>query len=287
MKHAFLILCHGDFSVLQYLISFLDHNDHDIYIHFDKKVKKLPTLRCELSYLEILDERVDVRWGHRSMIESELLLIDAALKRNEYSYLHVISGVHFPICTMQNFHMYFEKIAGASVFLKMYSNYFEFDMKLVRYNFFIKYFRDQNLKGRLANLLWRIFLRLQKLLRIKRFRTQDYIKASQWCSITKEAAAYISKSQKAILKEYKYTLCGDEFFIPSALNRSPLKNRIIFDNHYLKCDFNNGYSPKVYTLAEYEELINGNNHLFARKFNDENIDVVKKLFAHLGDNKTN
>lgn len=36
MKHAYLILAHGDFALLQCLVSALDDERNDLYVHVDK-----------------------------------------------------------------------------------------------------------------------------------------------------------------------------------------------------------------------------------------------------------
>ena len=51
MKHAYLILAHNEFEVLNRLIESLDDVRNDIYIHFDAKVKELPTLAVKFSKL--------------------------------------------------------------------------------------------------------------------------------------------------------------------------------------------------------------------------------------------
>ena len=38
MKHAYLIIAHNDFEILKKLVSLLDNEHNDIYIHFDAKV---------------------------------------------------------------------------------------------------------------------------------------------------------------------------------------------------------------------------------------------------------
>ena len=39
MKHAFLILAHTDFAVLQLLIASLDDSRNDIFVHVDARAK--------------------------------------------------------------------------------------------------------------------------------------------------------------------------------------------------------------------------------------------------------
>ena len=63
MKHAFLIIAHSEFSLLQLLIDMLDDTCNDIYVHIDKKVLYMPELHTKYSHLNILENRIDVRWG--------------------------------------------------------------------------------------------------------------------------------------------------------------------------------------------------------------------------------
>ena len=38
-KHAYLIMSHNDFYILEKLLRLLDDRRNDIYVHIDKKVK--------------------------------------------------------------------------------------------------------------------------------------------------------------------------------------------------------------------------------------------------------
>ena len=71
MKHAYLIIAHHEFEVLEKLIQSLDDARNDIYIHFDRKLKSLPTFIIRHADLYILEERIDIRWGHVSQIKAE------------------------------------------------------------------------------------------------------------------------------------------------------------------------------------------------------------------------
>lgn len=52
-------------------------------MHIDAKVKVLPQLQTKSSQLHILGERIDVRWGDYSLIETEILLFEYAYKKQE------------------------------------------------------------------------------------------------------------------------------------------------------------------------------------------------------------
>lgn len=43
-RHAYLIMAHNEWSLLNVLLSLLDDDRNDIYLHIDKKVKQMPEL---------------------------------------------------------------------------------------------------------------------------------------------------------------------------------------------------------------------------------------------------
>src|SRR5574344_2790870 len=95
MKHAYLIIAHNEFDVLQQLIAALDHERNDIYLHIDKKVKSIPSMSVRYAKLFVVDQRVDVRWGDVSQIESEYVLFEQAFDNPEnYTRYILISGTH-------------------------------------------------------------------------------------------------------------------------------------------------------------------------------------------------
>ena len=53
MKHAYLILAHHAFGLLQLLVETLDDPRNDIYVHVDRKVKEMPSLKTSQADLVI------------------------------------------------------------------------------------------------------------------------------------------------------------------------------------------------------------------------------------------
>ena len=113
-KHAYLILAHNNFYILEKLLKSLDDSRNDIYIHIDKKVNNF--------YFEyfskILDkskvfyvDRYDIKWGRYSLIKAELELFKSAVS-NRYEYYHLLSGVDLPLKSQDYIHNFFEKNAG-------------------------------------------------------------------------------------------------------------------------------------------------------------------------------
>ena len=76
---------------------------------------------------------------------------------------------------------------------------------------------------------------------------------------------YLIDNQKEILRKYRYSFCGDEFFVPSELMASALFcGTILNDGQYLKHDIGRANSG-VFHLSDYPDL-QRTAYLFARKF---------------------
>lgn len=169
-KHAYLIIAHEEFEVLQKLVEALDDKRNDIFIHMDKKVRNLPVLRCKKAGLSWVENRVDVCWGHVSQIESEYVLFEAAKESGAlYAYYHLISGTHMPLKSQEAIHAYFNRLQGKQVLNFLDATPYEVNFKMNRFHFFIKNHRHaHSLKAGMAQLFWRVLLRIQTLLRIKK-----------------------------------------------------------------------------------------------------------------------
>ena len=266
MNHAWLIITHGEFEILKLLVEGLDYANNDIYIHFDKKVKHIPKIKTINSRLFILKNRIDVRWGHVSQIKTELLLFKEAAKNGPYSYYHLISGVHLPLKPMQMIQDYFKSINGYSALSDFEEpDSYEVNLKMRRYNCFLKNFASHNqFIKESSQFLWKAAIALQRVFRITRNDSRVYYKARNWVSLTEEAVLFILSREKQILHDYRFSFCGDEFFVPSLLMDSPLKNRIIASDCLLLCQMIQA-NAKCFPLSERQTLADSK-FLFARKF---------------------
>ena len=74
MRHAFLIIAHNNWEQLKKLVQLLDAENHDIYIHIDKKSKDFKADK----FLEIINksrifiyQEYEVFWGGFSQVQGE------------------------------------------------------------------------------------------------------------------------------------------------------------------------------------------------------------------------
>lgn len=276
LKHAYLIIAHNEFEVLQKLIFALDDYRNDIYIHFDAKVEIIPKIDCQYSALFILHDRINVTWGDVSQIQAEYKLWEAAVVY-KYSFYHLISGTHFPLKGNSDLYMYFEK-HGKSIFHSMETSTEEIDMKIRRYNVLSKYmmsFRYGSKRYMLGRLGWNLCHKLQKIMRFRRYKNDLFYKSSNWVSLTHEVVNYLIKYKKSILSKYKYTFCADEFFVLSELMNSPFKEQLIFSSSFLCQDWIST-NPRIYYLADFDDIVLSG-CLFARKFSRVSLPLLDKI----------
>lgn len=267
MKHAWLIIAHNQFGILQQLVSLLDDERSDFFIHIDKKVRDLPRVHADRGRIYLLSDRIDVRWGTYSQIQAEMALFSTAMEKDLYDYFHIISGTTLPLKSVDEIDAYFAKLAGKSTVIGLcQDDPYQETLKIHRYNLFTRnYASNKPLLRRTSQFLWKSGIALQRLLNIQINREGVFYKASNWVSLSRGAVQYLLSRRDAIEKTYRHSFCGDEYFVPSELMASPaLRERVIDDGNYLKHNIGRS-NAETLRLEDYPAL-RQSPYLFARKF---------------------
>ena len=293
-KHAYLIMVHNNFEILEKTLKILDDERNDFYIHVDKKVKNFDFEKFKNIIQKsriIFIERIDVKWGHSSQINCELLLLKTALK-NEYSYYHLLSGVDMPIKSKKEIYNFFEKNIGKE-FINFKNKKYnaKLNERFKIYHFF-PYCSRSKFKY-IIETIERILITLQKLLKINRIKNKNiqFQKGANWFSITNDFAKYVLSKEKWIKNTFKYSSCCDEIFLQTLIINSKFKdnlyNKNFDDNHITSIkryiDWKRG-GPYTFRKEDFNDLISSE-ALFARKF-DLNLDeiVIDMIFEKFYNN---
>lgn len=264
-KHAYLVLAHQDFRLLDRLVGLLDDERNDIYIHIDKKVANLPLLVTKHSKICVLSNRIDARWGDYSLVEVELSLLEEAYKNGDYDYYHLISGVDLPIKSQDYIHDFCAVHNGKQFigFADVLES--EIDWRSQRYFIFSKSFKSKNA---IIRFLRKSFLMIQDIIR---YRRNDRIikKGSQWCSITQDFVKYVLGNTEMIYTMFHNTYCPDEMFIQTLCWNSDFRNRVFdMSDEFLGCrrfiKWNNG-ELKPISVDDIPAMLESK-AWFARKF---------------------
>lgn len=280
MKHAYLILAHNEFGLLQTLISCLDDERNDIYVHMDRKVKELPTLKVEKANLQVLANRIDIRWGDVSMVEAEYALFEAATAKGPYRFYHLLSGVDLPLKSQDYIHHFFEEHDGKEfVGYTLTEMTPEIARRMQRWHLFPRHFsRRRNAYSALRAL----GLRAQEALGIRRNRDIDFKKGSQWVSVTDGLVHWLLDKKPWAMKTFSHTFVPDECFIQTLAWMSPLrKNLYNTREDSTGCMRAIGWqgSELVDWSADDLDELTGSSALFARKFNSSDPDFIQKIVS--------
>ena len=266
MRHAWLIIAHNEFEVLRQLVSMLDAPESDFYIHFDKKVQVLPDIRVEKGNLTVLQERIDVSWGTVSQIRTELHLLETAQKNGPYGHYHILSGTHLPLKPVEELIAFYDSHPDEEVMRFWEADEGDADFKLRRYHYPMRYFKSAGHPVRKAvdSFIWKALLKIQKALGIRHHIRCHFQKTDNWMSLSETGCAYLVRHKDEILRKYRRSFCGDEYFAATELLTQPETIRILDCQNLLHVEFL-GDTPRSFPLSKYA-AIQKTGAWWARKF---------------------
>lgn len=272
-KHAYLIMAHHEFEILEDFLKLLDSEFNDFYIHIDKKAKdfafdKFQSI-CRHSNVIFLKKRINANWGGYSLIKCELALLRECYQKG-YSYVHLCSGADLPIKHKDYIYNFFESNRREYVELLTQEGYAFERLK------YLNLFNDSVYKNhKLAIHLNYILDRVQRRLRIyRKVSERKVVKLAQWFSLTGEAADYLYENRKRIKRLFKHSVCGDELFVGTILFGTPFWTNIHSKESHTRANMRfmkwtaDRRSADVLTIDDFEEMKNGP-CLFGRKFSYE------------------
>lgn len=282
-KHAYLIMAHNNFPLLAKLLTLLDDERNDIYLHVDKKAKEynpsaMNSLLRHASLTQI--KRENVAWAGYSQIRVELRLLESAVKC-EHSYYHLLSGVDLPLKSQDEIHDFFARNDGKEfVCIDGTSrNGFNAYERIGIYHFFQdRIGRNQHF---IMSRIEKGLIETQVKLHIDRTRANNstFYKGAQWFSISHSFALYLLSIRKRIVRTYSYYLGADELFVQTELMQSPFASNIA-NNCMREIDWKRG-TPYTWDISDYEYLMQSK-ALFARKFDyEKRPEIVDRICEQL------
>lgn len=274
MKQAILVTAYKNFEHLERIIRHFD-DDFVFYIHIDRK-SKLPKAEQDmlLGYKRVLflSRKYKVNWGGFNHLRSILLLCREAIKNEEVEYMHLISGLDFPIKSCAYFKEFMSRNSG-----KEFLEHFEMPAdfwpyggmdRITNYNFY-DWFNGKTEKG-----LRRIYqlIELQRKLRISRGISEKFPKlygGSTWWTLSAACLKYVIhyiEKRPSYVSRFRFSFCSEEIFFQTILLNSPYKENICNDNlRFVLWEEKNGNYPANLDETDFD-AIQESSGLFARKF---------------------
>lgn len=289
LRHAYMIMGHHRFDVLEELLKDLDDERNDIFLHIDIKAKNFPTEYFENLLKRskvILVDRIDIHWGGYSQIKCVMKLLKEATSYSRHSYYHFMVGVEFPLKTQDYIHDFFEKNEGYE-FVGFDNKDTKYMERIKYYHMFNAYARNNNLFQKVLNKIRLFGVAVQRKLNIDLVKNNPLVfkKGNANWSITHELACYIVKHEEEIEQMYKHSFCGDEVFVHTLIYNSDFWEKIYDkEDEYHSAmrittweDVNNQYHVK-----DLDELLTSG-RLFARKIDGEDaLELIRLIKQNRG-----
>ncbi|MEE3325183.1 MAG: beta-1,6-N-acetylglucosaminyltransferase [Methanosphaera sp.] len=283
-RHAYLIMCHQNIEQLKILLSLLDYELNDIYIHADKKLFLSDDEKNEISSSLKKSNCYFIKsqygaWGGDSLMKIEINLLKKATEY-EHKYYHLLSGADLPLKTQSYIHNILKNDGRDYLGLDHEANETKNFLDRFRYYYIFQYFIDKQCSSIMVKMR-NGFIIVQKLIGIDRTRNAnfEYGKSGQWFSITHYTAKFILNQYPLYKKYFIFSLIPDESFISTIIINSSLVDNLVDDSLRL-IDWSRG-EPYTFGKDDFDELINSSK-LFARKF-DINYDeeIIYKIYEFL------
>lgn len=283
-------MAHDNPDVLLALLSALDDERNDIFLHVDARASRLFRQMEKWQPLHagftLLPEPVEVCWGDISQVEAEYRLFEAASVGREYSRLHLLSGTDLPIKSQNFIHAFFDSHPSCE-FVEFWNatvHMRDLRRKVTRRYLFTRHLRDKATAAHLLTApLRNFFLILQKISGYRRSCEVEFHKGPNWVSITPVLCKLLLSKKEWVMRRMKQTLCPDEIFLQTILWNSPLKANIYSapagcSPAMRRIDWQRG-SPYVWQSCDKAELAAAP-ELFARKFTDGDAQLID-FVSHL------
>lgn len=292
MKHAFLIIAHAEYPVLEVLLRMLDDERNDVYLHVDRRSAALydqvALFRMKRVALYLLPRPMKVCWGDISQVEVEYLLFQTAAAQGPYAYYHLLSGVDLPIQTQDDIHAFFQKHQGKEFvgFWQDARHQRDLDRKVSRYYLFTKQLKEnKGLTRSFASCCRNVVLAVQKATRYRRTQEMRFMKGPNWVSVTHSFVTWLIEQKPFVMKRFRYTLCPDEIFLQTLLWNSSFKDKVYSwqdaeQSSLRKIDWQRG-NPYVWKEQDCEELFRSDK-LFARKFSSSEMELIHRIEQRYG-----
>ena len=276
MKHAIMIMAHGNFNHLIHMVEYFNHDCY-VFIHIDLKSsisdKEMETLK-KIPQVISVHKKYKIQWGGFSILKCEIFLLKEALTLCDADYFHLISGQDYPVRPLNCFLKFFEQKRGFDFIQYVHLPHPQWENNtFARFQYFYMYdFLHGNRKK--VNQ-WVDFQKKHSIKRAIPNKFDHIYGNSQWFSITYESAKLLieyTNSHTSFYRRMRMTFAPEEAYISTVLVN--LKNKkYIFSNNFrfILWKFVNGNMPANLDSSHFFFLLR-KEYIFARKF-DTNISL--------------
>lgn len=225
-RHAYCLIVHSDRYCLETLLTLIADPRNDIFVLRDKKSPVSLTEGLEEKFTNVYvlpaEKCVDVRWGGLSLVKAELTVLQAAVDKGGYDFIHLMSGADLPLHTQDEIHQFFSRFPAGSNFLEFTDE--EAGSREIEKRTAYRYILLEHqrvvgsgvmAKARLlgAKILRHLWLRLQKLSGARRNWGDTRLAIGlNWGTLSEDFARYLTHNRARILQMFQGVLIADEIY---------------------------------------------------------------------------
>lgn len=287
-KQAIMIMAHNNLEILKLLLDQLDSEYFDLFLHVD--------IKCQIEYKDIKDcvkisklyffKELNIKWGGITIAQGQYYLMNRVVETGyDYEFVHLISGVDFPIKTNEEIYNFFHQNVGKEFIHYQNEEFPKHKYSWVKYyRFFPKNYR----KHKFIRGMEVLSQKIQKIFGVNRIKNNEYkyMTGANWVSISLDLVKYLLSKEVEFNKKFKYTHFPEELFVQTYVYNSDFKDKLYskkYDDNHDNCmryiDWKRG-NPYTFKIEDLDLLLNSK-CMFARKFDGKYIDVVKELHKRL------
>ena len=288
MKIAYLVFAYKNPQLLKRTIERLSCGDSSFFIHIDQKsnIKDFGAIRGD--NILFTNERIRIHWAEFSGVRAILMLIETALARPEkFEYFVLLSGSEYPLKGREYIHNFLAANWPQEFMSIVKMPNAEAGKPISRIN---------TLRIPSARPVRRLLVRILAKLGLAQRDYRNYLGSLEpysghtWWALTREACQHIidfEKSNQSMVRYFEDTFAPEEMFFHTILGNSPFMSRVrrnlVYEDWSVR-----GSHPAIINeqhiafLAAQEKVILSDAYgsgelLFARKFSDDNLDMVRKI----------
>lgn len=288
MKLAYLVIAHRNPKLLKKEVEALSDSDCAFFIHIDKKsnLEEFSGIRGHNVYFI---DRIPVYWGEFSQVQATVGLLQQAMgARFAFDYFVLLSGSEYPLKSSREIQSFFQANQGTE-FMNLVKVPNEAAGKpLARINTLAV----SHESPAIVRLAIKGMARLGLAQRDYRKQLGDLepYSGSTWWALTRDACQYaldFLEHNPHVTEFFKNTFAPDEALLHTIVGNSKFGTRtrrnLIYEDWSASAASPAMLTASHVALFESSDVIYGNDVygsgelLFARKFSDENIELVERI----------
>ena len=280
MKIAYLITAFANFNHLNRLITSLEDNNVEFYIHIDKR-SELPTNLLKTDNIHYIS-RIKVWWGGFSHMQAILDLMREALK-NKPDYLVLISGGDYPIRSRA---VLYNMLQSGGEYINIEKGFSQGKPEAR-----LKYYYFDAFDRRSKSLKTKIYFLLEKIIRQiavkKTYPFKEVYHGSTWWALSNSCATYMLEylqENPKFLKFFKSSWCPEECMPHTIIGNSDFIKNVKYDLTYTDWSIKPGpalINENHIELFKKQKIFQGRSGavepVFARKFTDNSLEMIETI----------